>query len=263
VARHAIALPDMPVGASDFTLGSGDVSVEYFILNTHKPSGTYSNVLDAGDANVTALTLTPTSSTPAGTSISYETRTAATPAALGLASFTPLGAGGAVASPNRYVEYRATLTTSNPAVTPSLDKVGATFTVADPPPGSAGNPPGSSNANPSGNAPDRTKPKVLVMGRTARVSKSGVAKLKIRCPRSEQTCEITVKLKLRGKRVARKRLTVSSGDTGTFRLKLSSAARRKLAARSSLTATGVISAEDAAGNERKTTQKVTLLAPGR
>jgi hypothetical protein len=56
---------------------------------------------------------------------------------------------------------------------------------------------------------------------------------------------------------------VSSGETRTFRLKLSKAARKKLAGRASLKAKATVRVEDAAGNERTTKLRVTLLAPSR
>jgi hypothetical protein len=67
-----------------------------------------------------------------------------------------------------------------------------------------------------------------------------------------------VKLTVRGKRVARKTLALSGGATQTFRLRLSKAARNALAKRSRLAAKAVITAEDAAGNRRTTTRRVTL-----
>jgi hypothetical protein len=152
--------------------------------------------------------------------------------------------------------------------TDAFDNVGSatrSFEIAAPPASPGTTPSGGSGstpppAPPTGTTPDRTAPKVLVMGRSARVTKRGVAKFRIRCPRSEQSCAIAVQLKLAGKRVASKSLTVASGGTGTFRLRLSAAARRKLAASSSLAATAVVRAEDAAGNLRKTKHRVTLSA---
>jgi hypothetical protein len=135
-----------------------------------------------------------------------------------------------------------------------------TFEIASPPPAGSGStttpPPPTPPANVS--APDRTAPKVLVMGTSLRVSESGVAKLRIRCPRSEASCAVTVKLKRGGKRIASKSLTLSGGGTRTFSLRLSKATRKALAARSRLTATAVITAEDAAGNETTTKRRVTL-----
>jgi hypothetical protein len=262
VANHAGAMTNpMSAGASDFDVDQQKLSIDSVALRNRLTGKFRSRTIDAGDARVTGLSFTGTGS---GT-IAYETRTASTPDGF-VDDWQPVS-GGAVASPKRYLQYRATLTTSNPAVTPSLDKVVATFTLEDDappaPPSDPGKPSTGSGSTPTGTAPDRTAPKVFVTSRSARVTKGGIAKLGVRCPRSEQTCEVSVKLKLRGKRVARKTLTVSSGATQAFRLKLSGAARRKLAARSSLAAFAVVSAEDAAGNEQTTTHRVTLLAPTR
>jgi hypothetical protein len=268
VASHAIPMTNaMPAAGSDLTVDPPNLSVGPVALRTRLTGKFTSRTLDAGEAGVTGLSLAGT-----GTgNITYETRTADTAGGF-VDDWQPVTGGAVASSPKRYLQYRATLTTPDPAVTPSLDKVEATFTLADPPPppSSPVTPPGGSNpvnpsnpVYPSGDAPDGTKPTVLVMGRSARVTKNGVAKLRVRCPRSEQTCDVAVKLKLRGKRIASKSKTLSSGATGTFRLKLSGSARIKLAARSSLSATAVVSAEDAAGNRRKTKHRVTLLAPGR
>ena len=45
--------------------------------------------------------------------------------------FTALGAGGAVATPKRFVQYRATLTTGTPATTPRIEKVDLAYTIDD------------------------------------------------------------------------------------------------------------------------------------
>jgi hypothetical protein len=302
VASHPIPLTNpMSAAASDYDADGQKLEIDSAALRT-RTTGTFtSRPLDAGDGRVTGLSLAGTGD---GT-IAYETRTADTPG--GFADDWLPVTGGAVASPaRRYLQYRATLTTSNPGVTPRLDKVDVGFIVDDEAPkvtiqdvavsgsgakatfssddaaaklecsldgavfatcaspaefsglavgshkfdvratddvGNVGtatrsfliaappaNPP-ATPVNPSGDVPDRTKPKVLVLGSSLRVNKSGVAKLRIRCPRSEKSCKLAVKLKLRGKRIASKSKTLSSGATGTFRLKLSSSARIKLAAR--------------------------------
>ncbi len=125
---------------------------------------------------------------------------------------------------------------------------------------------GGSDPAPSGNGPaapaaDVTAPKVLVRGTSLKVSRHGGAGLRIRCPRSEESCTVSVKVKLSGKTVARRTLTLSSGSTQTFRLKLSRSARTKLAAQSRLAATAVIAATDAAGNRITQSRAITLRAP--
>jgi len=119
----------------------------------------------------------------------------------------------------------------------------------------------ASSGGVAGGGGDTTQPNVLVLGRSLKVSDSGVAKLRVRCPRSEERCDITVKVKKNGKRIARKTLSVPGGSTRTFRLKLSSSARAKLADLGRMKAKAVITATDAAGNTKTTTRRITLKAP--
>ena len=129
-----------------------------------------------------------------------------------------------------------------------------TFSVA---PG-AGNP-----YTPSGGDPaDATAPKVRV-SRTVRVSKRGIAAVRVTCPQAEVRCRVTVKLKRGGKWIARKTLTVPGYTTRTFALKLSKATRSKLARSRRLRVTAVVTARDAAGNSRTKQSRMTLLAPSR
>jgi hypothetical protein len=339
------AFPPLPgtmrVQASDYTKLDSGVSVDSITLNNHKTPGTFiSRKLDGGDARVTGLSFTATSDTPADTDIVYTTRTADTADGLDDATWAPLGAGGAVASPKQFVQYSAALSTTAVTATPRLDKVDVGFTIDDEaptvtiqdvavsggtakvtfssddvsadvecsldgalfatctspaefsslavgshkivvratdshgnpgsatrtfevaaPPAPSGTTPPRSGTTPPPTVKDLTAPKVLVVGGSVRVSKSGIAKLQIGCPPSESRCAVTAKLKLGNKRIARKTLTLSGGSTRTFRLQLSKAARTKLAARSRLKVTLVVTAEDAAGNQKTTTRRMTLRAP--
>ena len=329
----------MPVGASDYddNAGTRGVSIESMALSTRNDGTFVSRVLDAGDDRVTGLTVAATGDAPTGSSLAYTARTAATQAGLDAADWVSLGAVPA----KRYVQYRATMVSGDPTVTPSVAKVEAAFTVDDQAPvvtvdpaevngaaakvqfrsddpsaklqcsldGAAfaactspasfsglangehavavratdavGNAAvatvkftvdvkapvqGGSDPAPSGNGPaapaaDVTAPKVLVRGTSLKVSRHGGAGLRIRCPRSEESCTVSVKVKLSGKTVARRTLTLSSGSTQTFRLKLSRSARTKLAAQSRLAATAVIAATDAAGNRITQSRAITLRAP--
>ena len=338
IATHAATLPQMPVGASDFEIGGGGVSIDSIALNKHKTPGTYvSRKLDAGDARVTGLTVAATSDAPAGTTLGVEARTADTADGLDAAAWAPLGAGGAVANAKRFAQYRAQMSTTATAATPVVSKVDAAFTVDDQAPavtidgvtvngttakvafrqddaaakvecaldggafascaspaelsglavgshtivvratdvvgnvgsatrtfavaapnGGSGGSGGAPQPGGGGSASDATEPKVLVLGRSLSVSSRGVTKLKIRCPRAETTCAVTVKLKLAGKRIARKTLTMSGGSVKTFRLQLSQSARQKLATRSQIKVSAVVVAVDAAGNRYATTRRVTL-----
>ena len=123
----------MRAQASDFSPDAPGVSIDSMVLNTHKPSGTFtSRPLDAGDPRVSGLSFTATSTTPSGTAIAYETRTATSAAALASAPWAPLSASGAVTSPKaRYLQYRANLDTTVATATPRLDKVDVAFTIDD------------------------------------------------------------------------------------------------------------------------------------
>ena len=417
VATHPIALTAaMLAQASDFNPDAAGVSIDSMVLNTHKPSGTFtSRPLDGGDPRVSGLSFTATRTTPTGTAIAYETRTATSAAALASAPWAPLSASGAVTSPKaRYLQYRANLDTTVATATPRLDKVDVAFTIDDAAPkvtingvavsaatarvtfssddasaatrckldgaafaactsaaefsglahgshtivvqatdadgnvGSAtrtfvvdtrapavsigqvavkgdsatvafssdeasaairckldgaafagctspavfknlasgahtvvvqatdasGNvgsgtrtfsvAPGAGNPyTPSGGDPaDATAPKLRV-SRTVRVSKRGIAAVRVTCPQAEVRCRVTVKLKRGGKWIARKTLTVPGYTTRTFALKLSKATRSKLARSRRLRVTAVVAARDAAGNSRTKQSRMTLLAPSR
>ena len=417
VATHPIPLTAaMLAQASDFNPDAAGVSIDSMVLNTHKPSGTFtSRTLDGGDPRVSGVSFAATSTTPDGTAIAYETRTATSTAALASAPWAPLSASGSVMSPKaRYLQYRAKLDTTVATATPRLDKVDVAFTIDDAAPkvtingvavsaatarvtfssddasaatackldgaafaactspaefsglahgshtivvqatdadgnvGSAtrtfvvdtrapavsigqvavsgdsatvayssddasaaikckldgaafagcaspavfknlasgahtvvvqatdasGNvgsatrtfsiAPGAGNpSTPSGGDPaDATAPKVRV-SRTVRVSKRGIAAVRVTCPQAEVRCRVTVKLKRGGKWIARKTLTVSGYTTRTFALKLSNATRSKLARSRRLRVTAVVTARDVAGNSRTKKSRMTLLAPSR
>ena len=64
--------------------------------------------------------------TPAGTGVSFEARTGSTPTPdASWTAFQPVGPGGEVQGPlgRRYLQYRATLTTTDTSVTPFVDSV--------------------------------------------------------------------------------------------------------------------------------------------
>ncbi len=83
-----------------------------------------SRVIDAG-STVNWLALSSTGERPAGTSVTFETRTgdSATPD-VGWTDWAAVGTGGAVAGPDaRYIQYRATLATTNDGNTPEVASV--------------------------------------------------------------------------------------------------------------------------------------------
>ena len=131
VATHAIAIDQeiRPV-ISDYGLFGAAVKVDWIRMSTYASTGTFtSRVLDSGPGANDWATLTPHTTLPTGTSITYQTRSGATrtPDA-SWSGWQSLGTGNAIASPNsRFLQYRATLNTTNTGVTPILDRVSVTF----------------------------------------------------------------------------------------------------------------------------------------
>jgi hypothetical protein len=76
-------------------------------------------------------------STPDGTNVSFRTRTAATQSGLASASWSNIytANNSTITSPsNTWIQYQATLTTSNPDITPTLYDVTVTYNYTNPPP---------------------------------------------------------------------------------------------------------------------------------
>ena len=100
----------------------------------------------------TGRTLTETASKPSGTAITYQTRSGATsePDA-SWSAFQNVGTGGVIASPNaRFIQYRATMTTTNASVTPTLQRVAVGYTAGTdraPVPGTVGLAPAAPTTN--------------------------------------------------------------------------------------------------------------------
>ena len=129
VATHTavIAGPMRPV-ASDFTAGGPSVKVDWLGMAPYPAtgSGTFtSRVLDALDTRAVWGSLVADATTPAGTTVSFETRSGDTAAPdASWSTFQPLGSGGKIQSPSgRYIQYRATLSTTDTAATPTLHGV--------------------------------------------------------------------------------------------------------------------------------------------
>jgi hypothetical protein len=126
----AITAPMRPI-FSDAAVGGQSLSVLSMERQLFPANGTFeSRVLDAGDARAVWGMLSATST---GSAVSYETRTgnSATPDG-SWSAFQPLGASNAVQSPmGRYIEYKATLSTTNPTLTPVVDQVAIGYDVDD------------------------------------------------------------------------------------------------------------------------------------
>ena len=94
-------------------------------------SSAYSSPVDSADWK----TLSWTASTPAGTNVTLNTRTAATQSGLASASWSNnyTASGSTITSPsNKWIQYQATLTTNNALITPTLYDVTITYTYVVP-----------------------------------------------------------------------------------------------------------------------------------
>ena len=74
---------------------------------------------------------------------------------------------------------------------------------------------------------------------------------------------MTLRLRLAGRRVAARTLSVDGGRARTFALRLSRSARRALVRKRSLRVIAVAAARDFAGNRATTRTSIRLRAPGR
>jgi hypothetical protein len=269
-ASHMVTIAGpQPAVVSDPTAGSGAVTVDSLGWMRFPASASFeSRTFDAGAAGAVWSTVTPTAVTTGAATVVIATRTGPTPAFDGSwSSYQPLGSGGAVQSPaGRYIQYQATLGTTDDQVTPSLDKVQLDYDV---PAAAGGTQSGGSTATGSGSggtqgggssALDTTAPKVSLAAKSLRASKSGTVSFRVKCPATETSCKITLKLKNGGKSAASKTVTVKGGKTVTLTLKLSKTTRALLK-HGSLKVSAVMTATDAAGNRKTTTRKLTLRRP--
>ncbi len=130
VATHAATFSTtMRPIASDFTAGGPDVSVDWLHMTPYQASGTFdSRVFDAGSP-VNWGTLSWTADSPSGTAVSLSVRTGNTPTPdASWSAFNPVSSsGGAIGAHARYLQYRATLSTSDPSQTPVLSDVTASY----------------------------------------------------------------------------------------------------------------------------------------
>ncbi len=132
VATHSASFgPAMNVAASDFNSGGPEVAVDWLRMSPHPASADFdSRVLDAGE-QVTWQALSWVAETPAGTGVALSVRTGNTPTPDGSwSAFAPVASsGGPIGGSSRYLQYRATLTSTDAARTPSLAEVSATYGI--------------------------------------------------------------------------------------------------------------------------------------
>ncbi len=147
--------------ASDFGVGGGAIALDWLRLSPYAASGTYtSRVVDAGAA-VAWNAISWSADAPAGTSVALAVRVGNAPVPDGSwTAFTPVAASGSVVGvSSRYLQYRATLATSDGTLSPVLRDV----TVACAPSGVGAPDPARARAS----APVVT-PNPLVSGATLR-----------------------------------------------------------------------------------------------
>ena len=126
VSTHSVAIVDtMRPVASDFTVGGPAVAIDWVRMTPYTSAGTFdSRIFDAGGA-ADWSSLSWTASSPAGTSIAVSYRRGNTSSPDGTwTSFQSIASSGdALSGTSRYIQYRASLATTNTSNTPSLNSV--------------------------------------------------------------------------------------------------------------------------------------------
>jgi hypothetical protein len=130
VASHAVSFSDNLRPAASDSNPSGSLAIDWLRMSPYAAPGTFtSRVLDAGAA-ATWLTLDYTSTGPAGTGQSLDLRTGDTPTPDGSwSTFVPVANGADIPGVSRYVQYRASLMSTDPNATPGLQSVSIGYSV--------------------------------------------------------------------------------------------------------------------------------------
>ena len=127
----AITAPMRAVAASDFDPNGGVVFVDWMRMSSYAATGTFDSRIFDALSDVTWKTIQWTKATPTGTSVAIAVRTGDTPVPDGTwSAFAPIAAPGAFTATSRYIQYRATLTTSDPDQTPELQDIIVTTSQA-------------------------------------------------------------------------------------------------------------------------------------
>ncbi len=128
-SRTDVVTEQMRVAASEFNAGGVSLSVDWMSLTPYISPCTFeSRVFDAGQA-VNWSDLSSVGSAPTGTSVSFETRSGNTSAPDETWSAWE-AVNSPIASPDgQYLQYRATLSASDPAQTPVLESVTVNYSA--------------------------------------------------------------------------------------------------------------------------------------
>ncbi len=134
VAQHNVTLPGLlRVAASDFTVGGGSVTLDRMVMSPYVSNGWFtSRVLDAGAPSALG-TFSADTVVPAATGIQFEVRSGNT--AVPDATWTDWAAitpGQQVGATARYVQYMATMTSSDRDATPVLNGVSIALGASPP-----------------------------------------------------------------------------------------------------------------------------------
>jgi phosphodiesterase/alkaline phosphatase D-like protein len=128
VAVHAFASPpNLRIVFSDFVPGGAKLNVDWVKVTPFAPSATFvSRVLDGGES-IAWGALNWDASVPAGTTLAMRARAGETPTPdSSWSAWNSIGAsGGPIGANGRYLQYEASLTTSNPDVTAIVREVSA------------------------------------------------------------------------------------------------------------------------------------------
>ena len=129
-------------------------------------------------------------------------------------------------------------------------------TVSGPPPRTGGGTP----STPEGETA-RSAPRVKVRQRRARVRRNGTVRLRLRCPRTVDECRANVRLRRRGKTLAKRTVTLPGGKTSVVKLRLNRTARARLARAGSLRVKVRVRVTLGDRKPTITTKRILLLAP--
>ena len=119
------------------------------------------------------------------------------------------------------------------------------------------------NGAPGATGTDRSGPRVTIVKRTVRASKTGRVTLRVACPHGEVRCKVDLRLRHGARLLGRKSVTVTGGKATNVTVRLMRGDRLRLVRARSLLVDAAASARDVAGNQATTTTRIRLLAPGR